>query len=332
MIFQDNHDPSWIPDMRGPFADELAAYIRHKRALGFGYTEPTCRLFSRMDEVFAAMGADGTCITKEMVDTYCAIKPGQSKATLSKRRSAINGFSDYLASKGWADVARCDDWQGCGTTFAPYVFDHDEISCVFEAAHRRTAGAGERPHAFYTALCLYYTCGLRRSEAMQLRVGDFDRHGATVRVEMSKNGVTRLVALSDSTATVVAEHVDMLPDPSPGKMLLREGRSQSAWSRDLYAFWHAALEDAGVPLRADGSRPRIHDLRHSFCVHALEKIAQGGRDIRAALPLLSTYLGHKSLTETEYYLRLTEEAYREVASAAEAKLPRLYEGGRHAAS
>ena len=124
----------------------------------------------------------------------------------------------------------------------------------------------------------------------------------------------------------------MLPDPSPGKMLLREGRSQSAWSRDLYAFWHAALEDAGVPLRADGSRPRIHDLRHSFCVHALEKIAQGGRDIRAALPLLSTYLGHKSLTETEYYLRLTEEAYREVASAAEAKLPRLYEGGRHAAS
>ena len=47
MIFQDNHDPSWIPDMHGPFADELAAYIRHKRALGFGYTEPTCRLFSR---------------------------------------------------------------------------------------------------------------------------------------------------------------------------------------------------------------------------------------------------------------------------------------------
>jgi site-specific recombinase XerD len=40
-----------------------------------------------------------------------------------------------------------------------------------------------------------------------------------------------------------------------------------------------------------------------------------GMDLYCALPILSTYLGHASITATERYVRLTEEAYPGIMDA-----------------
>ena len=327
MMFDSNHSPDWVPNMDGPFAEELAAYIRHKRALGYQYAEPVCYTLKKMDRTFAEMGCDGTRITREMVDAWCSVEEGQTRATLGKRRTALNGFAKYLISKGWEDVALCEEGGALSSSFAPYIFGRDEVARVFRAA--RASAAGERAHSCYAAMCLCYTCGLRRSEAGNLRVSDFDPGARAVAVEHSKNDVSRLVAMSESTAEVLAEHAAMLHDPAPGAFLLRGRHALRTWSGWLYPFWHDCLDAAGVVPRADGSRQRLHDLRHTFCVRALEKIAEGGRDIRAALPLPGAYLGHKGIVETECYLRLVEPAYREVSDAAAGGLPDFYGRGSH---
>lgn len=74
MMFDSNHSPDWVPNMDGPFAEELAAYIRHKRALGYQYAEPVCYTLKKMDRTFAEMGCDGTRITREMVDAWCSVE------------------------------------------------------------------------------------------------------------------------------------------------------------------------------------------------------------------------------------------------------------------
>ena len=318
--------PGAVPKMEGPFADELESYIRHKRAMGFKYSESTCRPLRAMGRAFAEMGCDGTCITQEMVDAWCSIGPDQSPKTLGKKASAVNGFSSYLAAKGWGDVAFAEVPRCAGGSFVPYVFDPDEIALVFRAA-REESLAGVREHSYYTAICLCYTCGLRKSEASGLRLGDFDPAAGTVTVVLSKNEVTRVVAMSRSTADVVSAHASMLADADPGRMLLRGDLAARTWDGGLYGFWHRALDAAGVGRRADGSRPRIHDLRHSFCARVLEGIAAEGRDVRAAMPLISAYLGHKGITETERYMRLAAAAHHEVAGAAEANLPDFYGKG-----
>jgi integrase len=327
MMFEGNHGPDWIPEMGGPFADEAAAYIRHKRAQGHQYAEPACFMLKSMDRLFGEMDCDGTQITQEMIDAYCSIKPGQSQATLNRKRTLINGFAKYLISKGWEDVATCDESRGFRSAFVPYIFGRDEIGRIFRVAS--ALAKGERAHSFYTAICLCYTCGLRRSEAANLRVGDFDPSKRTVVIEHSKNDVSRQVAMSNSTAKVVVFHMTMIPDAEPERMLLRGRTGLPTWSHGLYTLWHTVLDGAGVKPRADGNRQRIHDLRHSFCVHTLENMALGGRDIRATLPLLSTYLGHKGITETEYYLRLVEPAYREVSNTAACNLPDFYGRGNN---
>ena len=63
---------------------------------------------------------------------------------------------------------------------------------------------------------------------------------------------------------------------------------------------------AGV-LNERGRPPRLHDLRHSFAVAALDRWYRQGVDVQNKLPHLATYLGHVSVASTHYYLQLSSE-------------------------
>ena len=87
----------------------------------------------------------------------------------------------------------------------------------------------------------------------------------------------------------------------------------------LSQLFPALARQAGV-LTADGRPPRLHDLRHSFAVHALLRWYQAGVDVHTKLPFLSTYMGHVSIASTQYYLRFVEP----LASAASARFAQHY--------
>ena len=65
---------------------------------------------------------------------------------------------------------------------------------------------------------------------------------------------------------------------------------------------HRLFDAAGV-CDAEGRRPRIHDLRHSFAVQALIRWYREGADVQSKLPHLAMYMGHVSIVSTAYYLR-----------------------------
>ena len=87
-------------------------------------------------------------------------------------------------------------------------------------------------------------------------------------------------------------------------------------------MFHALARQAGV-LTADGQPPRVHDLRHSFAVHALLRWYRAGVDVQAKLPLLSTYMGHVSMVSTQYYLHFVEPVAHAASAALRAAVWRL---------
>jgi integrase len=56
---------------------------------------------------------------------------------------------------------------------------------------------------------------------------------------------------------------------------------------------------------ATGRGPRLHDLRATFAVTRLLEWYCDGENVMSRLPLLSTYLGHARVSDTEVYLRVT---------------------------
>jgi integrase len=79
-------------------------------------------------------------------------------------------------------------------------------------------------------------------------------------------------------------------------------------------WFRKCLEKADIPYSGRKRGPRIHDLRHTFAVHALVNMVESGIDIYTSLPVLSGYLGHQSLESTNRYVRLTANMFPDLVS------------------
>ena len=85
----------------------------------------------------------------------------------------------------------------------------------------------------------------------------------------------------------------------------------------VYLRFRGYLADAGIPHFTGGPHP--HSLRHGFAVANLRRWAAEGADLAVVLPYLACYMGHADLRGTQYYLRLTADAFPEVMARAQVR-------------
>ena len=78
---------------------------------------------------------------------------------------------------------------------------------------------------------------------------------------------------------------------------------------------------AGIAGAGGRRKPRLHDLRHSFAVHALVRCRADRDGVNQHMLALSTYLGHSSVNSTYWYLEQTPELLRGIALACERAQP-----------
>jgi len=158
---------------------------------------------------------------------------------------------------------------------------------------------------------LLYGTGLRISEALSLKDKDVDLIDNYLIVRDSKNGKERMIPISLSLSSVLRQYVrhkKLLPLSGPVSHNFFITLSGGNCNTDHVRKWFKKiLWTAGISQHNQG--PRLHDLRHTFSVHALAMMAEAGSDLYYSLPVLSTYLGHQSLEATNAYVRLTAEMY-----------------------
>ena len=195
-----------------------------------------------------------------------------------------------------------------GSGFTPYIFTHDEIKQLFNAADNEPSGSDSFKMCAPLLFRLLYGTGLRINEALSIRVGDVLSDKGLLTVLDSKNDDSRLVPVSPSLLKRITEYLYVV-NYSDDEPLFQTSVSKSLSKNQAYEWFRLILWRAGIPHRGRGKGPRLHDLRHTFAVHSLQAAIEKGTDPNAFLPLISVYLGHKSLSATERYLRLTAEVY-----------------------
>ena len=107
----------------------------------------------------------------------------------------------------------------------------------------------------------------------------------------------------------------------------RRKESPSYTGDALSNVWRQLCLSLGI-LDDRGRPPRIHDLRHSFIVEALQRWYGQGKNVPNKLIYLSYYVGHVSLASTHYYLQFTPHL-RETANRRfhQCVTPLFEEGG-----
>ena len=201
---------------------------------------------------------------------------------------------------------------------APCLLSQDDVARLLAATHRpRVVYSREhplRPKTIRLALLLFYCCGLRRSEAVNLTLADVDTQQRVLRIKHAKFHKSRLVPVSTSLNRELCRYlrerrIHKTPmDPSAPLLWSGQagGRANGGFSGGGLRFnWQQICRYAGV-FNQRGVPPRIHDLRHSFAVTVLQRSYRAGHDPQVTLPRLARYMGHVGFQFTHYYLQFTE--------------------------
>lgn len=292
--------------------------VASRHAGGYKFRVPE-RVLGQFVEYCGREGYPDGSITKEAVEGFCYGSHLRS-STIRRNELVLRQLVEHAHGFGWQAYAPAAGTRVRLSHQPPYVFTEEEVRCLFVAID-------SQPMSVYSNKALVdpvlfrvlYGAGLRISEALNLRLPDVDTSAATLRIRDSKNGqgrttpiTTRLAATLD-TYTAAAH-----PAPEDSDCLFyARAAGRPINQATIYTRFRGYLVDAGIPHFTGGPHP--HSLRHGFAVANLRRWAAGGADLAVVLPYLACYMGHADLRGTQYYLRLTADAYPEVMAKAQVR-------------
>ncbi len=198
----------------------------------------------------------------------------------------------------------------------PHIYSPDEIAHLMQAAMRMGPPGSIRPLTYATLFGLLAATGLRISEALALTIGDITEDGLLVRE--SKFRKSRLVPLHPTARQAINAYLaERLMRPGTDTLLVSTNGRKLTYPTVLVTF-HTLSKMIGLRAEPHRKTPRIHDLRHTFAVRALEQCGADRRTISRHMLALSTYLGHVDPCHTYWYLQATPALMQEIAEAGEA--------------
>jgi len=306
---------------RSRLGKRLAAFISLKKALGRRFFNETYTL-AHLDRFLAKRRL--AALTPAAFAAWTMTFLHTTPTTRRARMLVVRKFCIYLRRTN----PKCfvPDSRGFPSSIParrPHIFTREQIANLIRVATRLPVGSTSllRGEVFRLAIVLLYTTGLRRNELVRLTMFDYDAKEKTLLIRASKFHKSRVVALS---RTAVAEMDRYLaarrrfPHQPDAPLLINNHGGRAGYSGGSFGFGMRQLFlEAGI-CTIDGRLPRVHDLRHTYAVHALVRWYHDGADVQAKLPILSTAMGHVSIASTAHYLALLEP----LAAAASSRFER----------
>ena len=144
-----------------------------------------------------------------------------------------------------------------------------------------------------TIIAIIYSCGLRRSETINIKIVDIDSKRMLVKIRGAKGKKDRYVQLTQNILPLLREYYQK---EKPITWIF-EGKNGVQYSEmSIYKVVKKAAKDAKI-----NKRVYPHILRHSFATHHLEQ----GTDLR----FIQEWLGHESSKTTEIYTHVSKNSF-----------------------
>jgi integrase len=193
---------------------------------------------------------------------------------------------------------------------APHIYSEHELVELLDTAQGLCPEGGLRPATMRCLIGLLACTGLRISEALHLSLADVDLDRGMLCIHQTKFRKSRYVPLHPTTQEALDDYARFrnrcLPlARDPAFFLFDNGRAvQGVQARYAFGLIRSRL---GWNSSAQGRRPRLYDLRHTFACRRLLTWYQEGQEMHLLIPHLATYLGHAKISDTYWYLTGTTE-------------------------
>lgn len=147
-------------------------------------------------------------------------------------------------------------------------------------------------------VALIYSCGLRLSECINLRIRDIDSERMQIKIVQSKGAKDRYAPLSEKMLFLLREYWKKY---KPKEYLFNGQNNPKYSAKSIQIIVKKSAKDAGILKNVTP-----HTLRHSFATHLLEQ----GTDIR----IIQEILGHKDIRTTQIYTHISSANLQSIKS------------------
>jgi integrase len=255
---------------------------------------------------------DASTLTSEIAEKWIHNAVTDSKAHMCRRVNTMKHLGRYQLSLGKA--AYIPDYSiHKGHAEEPRLFSDEQLAEFFEVVDTEIVPTKTFPHKDSVLPVLFrliYCCGLRPSEACNLKVDDVDLALGTLAIYRSKGFKDRQLFMSDDVLDLCRRFHDYYSSVIPGRVYF----FQPSPTRDYFTSGHIAKHfDVLLAKTSFGTSPgkkfTAHGLRHLFAVQNIKKCAEQGEDFANWIQYLSKYMGHKTIQFTMHYLHITSQLF-----------------------
>ncbi|MBK0384255.1 tyrosine-type recombinase/integrase [Pedobacter sp. SD-b] len=214
----------------------------------------------------------------------------QKKLSISFQNQVVNAIKLYFKTIKETAIILEKIYRPKRERLLPNVLSKEEVKKIL-GAHSNIKHK--------TMLCLIYSCGLRRSELINLRPNEIDSKRNVVVIKQGKGKKDRIAPLSPSVLLLLRDYYKTYKPHT----YLFEGREPGTKydERSLSEVLKQALNKVNIKKSVS-----LHWLRHSYATHLLES----GTDLR----YIQEILGHKSSKTTEIYTHVSIKSLQNVKS------------------
>ena len=239
-------------------------------------------------------------------------------STITSYVGAVRSFFKYVASFGLFPFM--PPYPKPQDDYIAYEFSDEEIDRIFYVADNYiVTPISTRKYVYIQyelpmALRLLLGCGLRLEEASSLKLGDINFLSGTLTIRRSKSNEYRIVPMDQTLSSVLSQYclAFNLGTDRDAYIFPGEDFSKPIPSICFRRYFTRVLKRAGISVPGERKYERgpcLHCLRHTFAHKSFKKGIKEGWAANDQIPWLSVYLGHKSLQETERYLKYDNEVF-----------------------
>jgi integrase/recombinase XerD len=239
---------------------------------------------------------------------------GLSPSYLNKHLQALHKFSDYLRQNGRLILPKLDIQTEEDNHEVTDILTQSEIKQLFEATRLQyEQKKNDKGIVYYEAmqlrdramLSVFYSCGLRRNEAVHLDISDIIFEKNLLHVRKAKGYKERFTPITATSLQHLQNYLyDARPyfcnDKNEAFLVTYSGKRLGGQQMLLRLKTLIALTNNTELIKKD---IHLHTLRHSIATHLL----QNGMKLER----IKEFLGHSSLESTQIYTHFIEEQQKQ---------------------
>jgi len=301
------NDNGILLNFEEPFNEYIIKFIKYRQNCGFKYGRESQRMLKIISQELSKL-TKTPVLTLDIILTLSKIKIGESYSKRSSLIDILRQLSVFI---------HIDNPNSCIVpkklmpiiikSFVPYILTKEQILKIFEASDNIKPNWQSNYHITLPVIIrLLYSSGLRINEALSLQIKDLNFEDKSILIRESKKFKSRIIPLSDSMYKILINYIKRFNFKNENELIFQSINGNKLTNAYIGTKTKQIFYEAGINEDQYKRMPTLHSLRHTFACHALDKMHDLNMDTNVYLVLLSQYLGHDSLSDTEKYLRFPQ--------------------------